>query len=64
MLENRGLLAPPQFYRKILRIALPVCLQQLLNQGAGFIDTLMVSQIGYVSAVAVAMWLTRGEERT
>ncbi len=58
MLENRGLLAPPRFYRKVLRIALPVCLQQLLNQGAGFIDTLMVSQIGYVSAVAVASDLT------
>ena len=56
MKQRRGgtLLAPPDFYRQVVRIALPVCLQQLLNQGASFVDTLMVSYIGYVSAVAVA----------
>ena len=45
MKQRRGcaLLAPPAFYRQVLRIALPVCLQQLLNQGAGFVETLMVS---------------------
>ncbi len=47
-------IAPKEFYRKVLRIILPVCLQQLLNQGASFVDTMMVSYIGYVSAVAVA----------
>ena len=49
-----GLVAPPDFYRQVIKIALPICLQQLLNQGAGFVDTLMVSYIGYVSAVTVA----------
>ena len=56
MKQRRGgsLVAPPDFYRQVLSIALPICLQQLLNQGAGFVDTLMVSYIGYVSAVTVA----------
>ena len=48
------LIAPGEVYRKVLRIILPVCFQQLLNQGANFVDTMMVSYIGYVSAVAVA----------
>lgn len=52
--RQHKLLAPPEFYRKASRIVLPICLQQLLNQGAGFLDTLMVSYVGYVSAVAVA----------
>ena len=54
MQKAPSLIAPPDFYRKVARIALPICLQQLLNQGASFVDTLMVSYIGYVSAVTVA----------
>ena len=53
-LRGGSLIAPPAFYKQVIRIALPICLQQLLNQGAGFVDTLMVSYIGYVSAVTVA----------
>lgn len=53
-LRGGSLVAPPDFYKQVIRIALPICLQQLLNQGAGFVDTLMVSYIGYVSAVTVA----------
>ena len=53
-LRGGSLVAPPAFYKQVIRIALPICLQQLLNQGAGFVDTLMVSYIGYVSAVTVA----------
>jgi Na+-driven multidrug efflux pump len=53
-LRGGSLIAPPDFYRQVLKIAVPICLQQLLNQGAGFVDTLMVSYIGYVSAVTVA----------
>ena len=43
MKQRRGnsLAAPPDFYRQVIKIALPICLQQLLNQGAGFVDTLM-----------------------
>ena len=62
MNRSCSLLAPPSFYRQVLRIALPICLQQLLNQGANFVDTMMVSYIGYVSAVAVALLLTRKEK--
>lgn len=54
LLRGGSLVAPPAFYKQVIRIALPICLQQLLNQGAGFVDTLMVSYIGYVSAVTVA----------
>ena len=50
-------LAKPAFYRKIGNIALPLALQQVLNQGAGFVDTIMVSRVGGVSAVAVATQL-------
>ncbi|MBE6970604.1 MAG: MATE family efflux transporter [Ruminococcaceae bacterium] len=53
-MKQHSLLAPPEFYKKACRIVLPICFQQLLNQGAGFLDTLMVSYVGYVSAVAVA----------
>ena len=28
----------PSFYKKALRLALPICLQQALNQGASFLD--------------------------
>ncbi|MBE6971222.1 MAG: MATE family efflux transporter [Ruminococcaceae bacterium] len=48
------LIAAPDFYKKVVKIALPICLQQLLNHGASFIDTLMVSHIGYVSAITIA----------
>lgn len=44
----------PSFYKKALRLALPICLQQALNQGASFLDTMMVSHVGGVGAVTVA----------
>ena len=50
-------MAPPAFYRKIAGIALPLAAQQILNQGAGFVDTIMVSHVGGVGAVAVATQL-------
>lgn len=50
-------IAEPAFYRKLGRIVLPIVLQQILNQGAGFVDTIMVSRVGGVSAVAVATQL-------
>ena len=50
-------IAPPAFYRKIAGIALPLAAQQILNQGAGFVDTIMVSHVGGVGAVAVATQL-------
>lgn len=49
-----GLVATPDFYKKVVKIALPICLQQMLNHGANFVDTLMVSHIGYVSAITIA----------
>lgn len=50
-------LAPRAFYQKIAAIALPLAAQQILNQGAGFVDTIMVSHVGGVGAVAVATQL-------
>ena len=50
-------LAPRAFYKKIANIALPLAAQQILNQGAGFVDTIMVSHVGGVGAVAVATQL-------
>lgn len=44
----------PAFYRKALHLALPICLQQALNHGASFLDTMMVSHVGGVGAVTVA----------
>ena len=52
--QLRRLIAPPIFYKKAAKIALPICLQQMLNHGANFVDTLMVSHIGYVSAITIA----------
>ena len=49
--------APKSFYQKVAGIALPLVAQQLLNQGAGFVDTIMVSHVGGVGAVAVATQL-------
>lgn len=50
-------LREPGFYRKVAGIAVPICLQQMLNYGASLLDTLMVSYVGGVSAVTVATQL-------
>lgn len=50
--------APKSFYQKVAGIALPLAAQQILNQGAGFVDTVMVSHVGGVGAVAVAAQLS------
>lgn len=50
-------IAPLEFYQRVARIAIPIALQQILNQAASFVDTIMVSQIGAVGAVAVATQL-------
>ncbi len=56
-MTSSNYLAPKAFYKKIANIALPLAAQQLLNQGAGFVDTIMVSRVGGVGAVAVATQL-------
>lgn len=48
---------PKEFYQRVAHIAIPLGLQQILNQAAGFVDTIMVSQINGVGAVAVATQL-------
>ena len=50
-------IAPKEFYGRVLKIAVPIALQQLLNQAASFVDTLMVSKIGAIGAVALATQL-------
>ena len=43
-----------EFYKRIARIALPLCMQQILNNTMGIVDSAMVSQIGGVTAVGTA----------
>lgn len=50
-------IGPRSFYERVAHIAIPLGLQQILNQAAGFVDTIMVSQINGVGAVAVATQL-------
>jgi len=50
-------IGPRSFYKRVANIAIPLGLQQILNQAAGFVDTIMVSQINGVGAVAVATQL-------
>ena len=50
-------IAPRAFYERVGKIAVPLALQMILNQAAGFVDTIMVSRIGGVGAVSVATQL-------
>jgi len=43
-----------KFYQKVLMISVPIALQQLLNSAMGIVDSIMVSQIGQVTAVGSA----------
>lgn len=46
------------FYRRIAAIALPLCLQQVLNSTMGIVDSAMVSRIGGITAVGTANNIT------
>lgn len=48
---------PKAFYKRVGKIAVPLALQMILNQAAGFVDTIMVSRIGGVGAVSIATQL-------
>ena len=50
-------IGPKEFYKKVAIIALPVAIQQFLNSSMGIISTIMVSQIGQVTAVGNAVQL-------
>ena len=50
-------IGPKMFYKRVGKIAVPLALQMILNQAAGFVDTIMVSRIGGVGAVSVATQL-------
>lgn len=56
-MDLKKYIAPKDFYQRVLKIAVPIALQQILNQAASFVDTIMVTKIGAVSAVAVATQL-------
>lgn len=47
-----------EFYKKIAAIAVPLCLQQILNSSMGVVDSAMVSQIGGITAVGTANNIT------
>lgn len=46
---------PKSFYKKVIFIAIPLGLQQLITSCMGIIDSLMVSWIGQVTAVGTAV---------
>ena len=50
-------IGPKMFYKRVGKIAVPLALQMILNQAAGFVDTIMVSRIGGVGAVSIATQL-------
>ena len=50
-------IGPKAFYKRVGKIAVPLALQMILNQAAGFVDTIMVSRIGGVGAVSIATQL-------
>ena len=54
---KRKYIGPRSFYKKVCKISIPIACQQILNQAAGFVDTIMVSKINGVGAVAVATQL-------
>ena len=47
-----------EFYKKIAAIAVPLCMQQILNSSMGVVDSAMVSQIGGITAVGTANNIT------
>lgn len=51
----QGLLKDRDFFRNMLRIALPIALQQLLISSVNMLDVLMVGQIGEDSIAAVGL---------
>ena len=50
-------IGPKFFYKRVGKIAVPLALQMILNQAAGFVDTIMVSRVGGVGAVSIATQL-------
>ena len=47
-------LGPKDFYKRAMVISIPIALQQLLNSAMGVVDSIMVAQIGQVTAVGTA----------
>lgn len=47
-------IGPKEFYTRTFRVAFPLALQMLLQSSMGIIDSMMVSQIGMVTAVGNA----------
>jgi len=48
-------LGPKSFYKKVIFVAIPLGLQQLVTSCMGIVDSLMVSWIGQVTAVGTAV---------
>ncbi|MGI6315294.1 MAG: MATE family efflux transporter [Christensenellales bacterium] len=55
MTQGRGLLNDREFYKNMLRIALPIAAQNLLSSSAHLIDTIMVGALGETALSAVGM---------
>jgi putative MATE family efflux protein len=50
----RNYIGPKEFIRKVMWIAVPLALQQLLNSAMGVVDSIMVARINQVTAVGTA----------
>ncbi len=52
---RNGLFNDKKFYRSLLRIALPITVQQFITSGIGTLDVLMVGQLGETSIAALGL---------
>ena len=48
-----------QFYRDLVRIALPIALQNLIVSGVNMLDTIMVGRLGATELAAVGLEIGR-----
>ena len=52
-INMKNLFGPGQFYKKALKIAIPIMLQQLIQNMVSLIDNFMVSGLGDISMSGV-----------
>ena len=53
--DHRGYLGDKEFYKNVVRIAVPVSLQQLITVGINLMDTIMLSSMGDAQLSASAL---------
>lgn len=48
-----SIIKEPEFYKSVIRIMLPVALQQAINMGVNMMDTMMLGSFGENPAVGI-----------